>query len=173
MYLRFRRMKELRPKTVLVAVFAGCILLGSGCAPGGNLYLHRGKKPPAARISDPRTWRLSGDISNAHLAVDGNRSTAAVSALVYENMLINIDLRKVCLFNAVFIHHGLMTDGYCGRVAVLTSLDNKTFTLQCQAPGTPEVTSLLIIKPVLARYVRLEARRQGPGAWSVAEVYLQ
>jgi hypothetical protein len=166
-------MKELRLKTVLVAVLAGCVLPGSGCGPTGSLYLHRGAKPPGAAISDPRTWRLSGNIRDVRLAVDGDLSTAAVSPLIHENTSITIDLRKACLFNAVIIHHGSMTDGYCRRVAVLTSLDGRTFTPQFEAPGTPAVTSLPIIKPVLARYVRLKALRQGPGAWSVAEVYLQ
>ncbi|MCP4375894.1 MAG: discoidin domain-containing protein [bacterium] len=160
-------------RTLLAGVLAGCILLGSGCGPNPNLYLHRGKKPTGAAISDPRTWKLSGNIQNIALAVDGNRSTAAVSALVNADTSITIDLQKACLFNAVFIHHGSMTDGYCGRVAVLTSLDGRTFTPQLEVPGTPEVTSLLIMKPVLARYVRLTPLRQGPRAWSVAEVYLQ
>ncbi|MDP7288639.1 MAG: hypothetical protein QGH94_11670 [Phycisphaerae bacterium] len=166
-------MKELRSRTLLFVVLAGLALLGSGCGPSGNLYLHRADKAPAASISDPRTWHLSGSIPNVHLAVDGDRSTAAVSNLIHENTSVVIDLRKACLFNAVFVHHGSMTDGYCGRVAVLTSFDGQNFTKQFEALGTREVTSLLIIKPVLARYVMLKALRQGPGAWSVAEVYLQ
>ncbi|MDP6635586.1 MAG: discoidin domain-containing protein [Phycisphaerae bacterium] len=166
-------MKELRSRTVLFTTLAVCVFLGAGCGPAGNLYLHRGKKPPAASISDPRSWRLSGNIPDVRLAVDGDRSTAAVSPLIHENTAIVIDLRKACLFNAVFIHHGSMTDGYCGRVAVLTSFDGQNFTPQFEAPGTREVTSLIIIKPVLARYVMLKALKQGPGAWSVAEVYLQ
>ena len=170
-------MKGLCPKTVfavvLATVLAGCVLLGSGCGPTGNLYLHRGAKPPAAAISDPRTWHLSGAVRDVQLAVDGDRSTAAIGTVIDKNTSITIDLRKACLFNAVFIHHGSMTDGYCGRVAVLTSLDGRAFTPRLEAPGTPQVTSLLIIKPVLARYVRLKPLRPGPGAWSVAEVYLQ
>lgn len=165
-------MKELCLKTALAIMLAGCVLQGSGCAGGGE-YRHGGQRPAAASISDPRTWHLSGNIRNVKLAVDGDRSTAAISDLIHENSSITIDLRKACLFNAVFIHHGSMTDGFCRRVAVLTSLDGKTFTSRFEAPGTPEVTSLLIIRPVLARYVRLKALRQGPGAWSVAEVYLQ
>jgi hypothetical protein len=166
-------MKESWLKTLLASVLVGSILLGSGCGPNPNLYLHRGSKPTGAAITDPRTWRLSGNIRNVALAVDGDRSTAAVSALVNKSTAITIDLQKACLFNAVFIHHGSMTDGYCGRVAVLTSLDGRIFTPQLEVPGTPEVTSLLIMKPVLARYVRLKPIRQGPRAWSVAEVYLQ
>lgn len=165
-------MKKSCANTLLAAMLAGFVLLGSGCTGGGG-YLHNSTKPPAARISDPRTWRLSGQVPDVHLAVDGDRSTAAVSTLIRNNTAITIDLRKACLFNFVIIHHGSMTDGYCGRVAVLTSLDGRTFTPRVEAPGTREVTSLLIIKPVLARYVRLKALRQGPGAWSVAEVYLQ
>ena len=160
------------PRAFAFCVLAGLLLLGSGCGTDG-LYRHRANKPPAARISDPQTWRLSGNIPNVQLAVDGNASTAAVSNLVHDNTSLTIDLQKACLFNAVFIHHGAMADGYCGRVAVLTSLDGRNFTRRFEAPGTREVTSLLIIKPVLARYVKLKAIRQGPGAWSVAEVYLQ
>ncbi len=166
-------MKELRSKILLFAVLAGALCAAAGCSPSGNLYIHRVDKAPAASISDPRTWRLSGSIPKVHLAVDGDRSTAAVSNLIHENTSVVIDLRKACLFNAVFVHHGSMTDGYCGRVAVLTSLDGQNFVKQFEAPGTREVTSLLIIKPVLARYVMLKAIKQGPGAWSVAEVYLQ
>jgi len=165
-------MKELGSILLLFAVLASAAVF-PGCSPSGNLYLHRSEKAPAASITDPRTWRLSGNIPNAQLAVDGDRSTAAVSNLVHENTSLVIDLRKACLFNAVFIHHGSMTDGYCGRVAVLTSFDGQNFIKQFEAPGTREVTSLLIIKPVLARYVMLKALKQGPGAWSVAEVYLQ
>jgi len=149
------------------------LVLAAGCDPSSNLYLHRAEKPPGASITDPRTWTLSGDIPNVALAVDGNRSTGAVSSLINNNTAITIDLKKTCLFNAAFIHHGSIRDGYCGRVALQTSLDGQNFTLQTEAPGTREVTSLLIIKPVLARYVRLKPLRQGPGPWSVAEVYLQ
>ena len=166
-------MKELCSKILLFAVVASAAQVFCGCSPSGNLYVQLTDKPPAAAISDPRTWLLSGTIPNAKLAVDGDRSTEAVSNLIHENTSVIIDLRKACLFNAVFVHHGSMPDGYCGRVAVFTSFDGQNYTKQFEAPGTREVTSLLIIKPVPARFVKLQALKQGPGSWSVAEVYLQ
>jgi hypothetical protein len=173
LHWRLCSMKELRSKIAIAAVLAGCVLLGSGCGPPADLYGHRINMAPAASISPPPTWRLSGSIRDVGLAVDGDLSTGAVFPLINDDSSITIDLQKACLFNMVIIHHGSLTDGYCGRAAVLTSLDGKNFTPQIEVPGTRGTTSLPIIKPTLARYVKLKAIRQGPGAWSLAEIYIQ
>jgi len=166
-------MNEPQRIVTFLALMTVCLLAGSGCAPTGSLYLHRSDKPPAAALSDPRTWKLSGSLRDIRQAVDGNCSTAAVSNPIYENAAVTIDLRKACLFNALFIHHGSMPEGYCRRVAVLTSLDGRNFTPQFEAPGTRAVTSVCIIRPILARFIRIQAVKQGLKAWSVAELYVQ
>jgi len=58
-------------------------------------------------------------------------------------------------------------------VAVLTSMDGREFEYRISGPGTRRITSLLLDRPVLARYVRLQAVLPGPQPWAVAEVYLQ
>jgi len=166
-------MKERCSQTIFAIVLIGCVAFGSGCGITGNQYYHDGRRASASSISPPPSWRLSGRVPNVTLAVDNDRSTASVSSLVRSDTEITIDLQKACVFNTVHVHHGSMEDGYCARVAVLTSLDGVNFTLQQEVPGTKVVTTLMIIRPILARYVKVKALRQGPGAWSVAEIYLQ
>lgn len=144
----------------------------TGCGTG-DLYQHKSKKPPAAALSDPRTWKLSGTVQSPSLAVDGKRNTYARSTSRQPTPQITIDLGKSCLFNAVFIDHGTNEFGYCRRLAVLTSLDGENFTKCYETQGTRLITSACIITPVLARYVRLQVIQPGSQAWSVAEIYIQ
>jgi hypothetical protein len=157
---------------VYIIVPAIGALAVSGCTRTAA-YSHANKKPPAAAISDPQIWRLGGNLYNLGHAADGSTSTATVSDPAYRNATLTIDLGKPCLFNAIFIDHGPSAMGFCRRVAVLTSLDGKHFSQQHVGPGTRRVTSLCIIKPVLARYIRLQAIIPGDRAWSIGEVYIQ
>jgi len=155
------------------AVLAASGVFGGGCDGTGRLYSYSDNRPAALALTAPGTWRLQGDVYHPERAADGDRGTIAVSSLSYRNATITIDLGKACLFNAIFIDHGPSEVGFCRTVAVLTSLDGKRFTRRYEGPGTRRVTSLCIIRPTLARYIRLQAVRSGAEPWSLAEIYIQ
>jgi len=119
------------------------------------------------------TWRAEGSLRNPQLAIDGNLSTAAVSEPLYAGAFLTIDLGKPCLFNMVVLDHGSDEHGHARKVALLTSMDGKSYTRQLVASGTRRVTTLSAITLILARYVRLQAAVPGDQPWSIAEVYLQ
>ncbi len=145
-------------------------MLFVGC--GGPLY-NDGQRFMPGRISPRGQWTVtSSDLSNPSLAADGNRNTAAVSSSRYAQPALTIDLGKECLFNMVAIDHGLKETGHARTMAVLTSSDGVNFTQQATAPGLRRVTTILLVKPVLARYVKLQAVVAGSEPWSIGEVYL-
>lgn len=128
---------------------------------------------PAAAISDKKTWKAGGGIPTPASAIDGDLSTAAVSGYSYENKAIVIDLGKVCLFNTIIVEHGSDQYGFCGRVGISTSIDGKEYTHRAAMLGTRKVSIFLLVTPVLARHVRLQAVVPGNRPWSIAEVYLR
>jgi hypothetical protein len=128
---------------------------------------------PGAPITPRKTWRASGDLREPGKALDGDLSTAAVSGNPYANAYIELDLGKACLFNRVVVEHGPDEHGFPARMAVYTSLDGNSFTLQGEVPGKRRVTNALLMTPLLARYIRLQAVSPGVRPWSVAEIYLQ
>jgi len=150
-----------------------CLAAAQGGCGVSDIYSANGPKPQAAALSKRPNWRVSGDLKDPAKAVDGDVNTAALSGRIYANASLTIDLGKPCVFNMVIIDHGPNETGFCGRVAVLTSLDGTTFTHRHTAPGTRRVTIASLIAPALARYVRLQAVQEGSEPWSVAEVYLQ
>jgi hypothetical protein len=129
----------------------------------------------SSEISPRAKWIIVGTrgIEDAAKALDGDRGTAAVSGASYDKAHITIDLGKVCLFNMVVIDHGPNEYGFCGRVAVLTSLDNNAYTPRRSEPGTRRVSIVSLIKPELARYVRIRADAEGSRPWSLGEIYLE
>lgn len=158
-------------KWSIVFVFlAFCSACSAGCL--GPLY-HEGPRAPAAAISARSTWVVFGDLMGPEKAIDGNFSTAAVSEVSGNNNTITIDLGKPCLFNMVVIEHGRNEFGFSRRVALLTSMDGQDFTHRHDAPGTRGVTILCVVRPILARYVRLQVIEPGRQQWTVAEIYLQ
>lgn len=148
-------------------------MLAGGCEGTGNLYEHRSVKPPAAALSDPRIWVVTGNVLNPQHAVDGDKTTAAKSDANVGQANITIDLGKMCTFNAVFIDHGRYQHGCANTVAVSTSMDGRYFTNRHQVPGTRMVTSMLLVTPVMARYVRIRVVEPCGTPWNVAEVYIQ
>ena len=124
-------------------------------------------------ITPRSTWRASGDLREPAKAIDGYLSTAAVSGNNYTNAYIGLDLGKVCLFNRIIVDHGPDEHGYPARMAVYTSLDGQNFTLQGEFAGKRSVTNALLLTPVLARYIRLQAVAPGLKPWSVAEIAIQ
>lgn len=121
----------------------------------------------------PRSrWVAYGDLHDPGLAIDGDSYTSAVSNASYKNASLTIDLGKTCLFNMVAIDHGPDRFAFARKVAVLTSSDGKKFQPQMLVPGLRQVTTIVLIKQVLARYVRLQVVAEGDRPWSVAEVYL-
>ncbi len=150
-------------------VLAGAIAF-AGC--GGELYNEAQRFMPG-RISPREQWVVtSSDLSNPSLVADGNRNTAATSSSRYAQAELTIDFGKECLFNMVAIDHGPKENGYARRVAVLTSSDGMNFTQQATAPGLRRVSTILLVKPVLARYVKIKTVVAGSEPWSIGEVYL-
>jgi len=133
-----------------------------------------GQTPLPGSVSPPSQWSATGDLRSIAKAIDGNVGTAATASSSTRNgASITIDLGKTCIFNFVAIEHGPNPLGYARQVAVLTSSDGTTFTRRYYGPGKRKVTGLLLTKPVMARYVKLQADVPGARPWSVAEVYFQ
>jgi hypothetical protein len=118
-------------------------------------------------------WRASGDLRDPSYAIDGDLQTAAVSGNSYAGAHIEVDLGKACEFNRIIVEHGPDEFGFPHRMAVFTSLDGRNFTPLTQVYGKRRVTNVLLVAPVLARYVRLQAVVPGPHPWSVAEIGFQ
>jgi hypothetical protein len=143
--------------------------MGWGC----NDAYHDGPKLMGDdRISPRHRWKVWGDLRDAQRAVDGSIYTAAVSAPNYDGAVLNIDLGKSCLLNMVVIEHGPDEYGFPRNMAVLTSTDGKRFRRQIVVPGLRRITTAVLVKQVLTRYVRLQVTKQSSKPWSVAEVHL-
>ena len=124
------------------------------------------------RLSPRARWLASGDLRDPQNAVDGNVATAAVSRAAHQNATLTIDLGKICLFNMVVVEHGVSEFGFPRRMAVFTSTDGMKFRKQIEVPGLRKVTTAILIRQVLARYIRLQAAEPGDRPWSIAEVHL-
>jgi len=154
------------------AAVAGGLAVGSGCDPG-PIY---SPDPPALlgrKVTPKERWSASGTLSKAGAAIDGDLSTLATTGYRYAGAQLTIDLKEMCVFEAVIIDHGREQHGHARRVAVATSRDGKTFKEQYAAHGSRRVTHLLIPHAVLARYVRLKVVTPGRRPWAIAEVYVQ
>jgi hypothetical protein len=142
----------------------------SGCA---TEFSQDNPKPPASAVSSRWTWKAQGDLRDPARAIDGLLSTAAVSDADYVNAALTIDLGKPCVLNLVVIHHGPDEYGFCKRVAMATSMDGTSFIERYAGAGARHRTSLLLLTPTLARYIRLQAIVPGSQPWSVGEVFVQ
>jgi hypothetical protein len=142
----------------------------AGCVDAG--WEHDGPRAAGSAIGPRSAWRAGGDVRDAARAVDGDTGTAAMGAEPPAQNQLTIDLGKPSMFNMVVIDHGSTSGGYPRRVAVLTSMDGRTFTQRHVAPGTPRYTSLCLLTPTLARFVRLQAVAPGQKPWNITEVYL-
>lgn len=151
------------------AMFLIYVAAVGGCDPEYNSRT----KFPAAAISERVTWKASGGVRAPQSAIDDDLSTAAITSYSYANRVIIIDLGKVCVFNTVIIEHGSDEFGFCRRVGISTSIDGKEYTQQIAGPGTRRVSIFAVIRPVLGRYVRLQAIVPGNRPWSIAEVHLR
>ena len=145
------------------------VAAAGGCDPEYNSRT----KFPAAAISDRSIWKVSGGVRAPQNAIDDDLSTAAVTTHSYANRAIIIDLGKVCVFNTVIIEHGDDEFGFCRRVGISTSIDGQEYTQQAAGPGTRKVSIFALVRPVLGRYVRLQAIVPGSRPWSIAEVHLR
>ena len=146
------------------------MLLACGCV--GDIG-YTGSPPPLDNsVSPRRQWKAAGTITDPARAIDGNLGTLAL-ANPHNNAALTVDLAKACIFNMVVIDHGSNEYGFARRIAVSVSLDGKRFTRVHTGMGARRVTLLSIMKPTLARYIRLEATMSGPRPWAVAEVYFQ
>jgi len=150
---------------VALAVAGGCD--SSPVYDAGGRHVARGS------VSDREQWRASGSVGQPGNAVDGNINTAAEAAAGTSLPALTVDLGRPCLLNLVAIDHGRRGRAFAGRVEVLTSMDGTNFTRRQQVHGTRRVTTLLIVTPVLAQYIRLRATAAGPDGWSLAEIHIQ
>ena len=141
----------------------------AGCA---GSYEH-GATGLASAVTSRSEWRVSGDLREIVRAVDGQRGSAARAENGRSNTQITIDLGKTCLFNLVVVDHGPNEHGFCGRVALLTSLDGRSFTRRTVIQGTRRVTIFSLVTPTLGRHIRLQAIEAGSEPWSIGEIYVQ
>ena len=155
---------------VLAAVAAFC---SAGCDGTGE-YNSRNIFPAAA-LTPRSEWAAfsSAEVSNIEAAIDGSDGTAAETGYDYKDASVIIDLGKACMFNEVIVSHDPHEMGYAHRVAVLTSMDGKTFRKCFDGPGNRKVSYFLLVAPVLARYVKLQVVYPGAEPWSLGEIYLR
>jgi len=155
-----------------ILLLACLAVTAAGCGVG-PIYPADGPKAPAAAITHRRQWKVSGELRDPEKAADGTLYTAAIGDHLRSGAGITIDLGKPCVFNMVVVDHGRNEMGFCRRLVLLSSMDGRTFERQYAVPGTRRMTTLCLISPVLARYIRIEAVIPGDQPWSVAEVYVQ
>lgn len=156
------------------AVLLAAALLGGalgGCVE--RIYNPAPRVIHGARITSPTRWKISGTLGDLPNAIDGNVHTAAVSAANASGAQITLDLGKMCLFNMVVVDHGDQQAGCCHRTSVYTSVDGANFRPAGSAPGVRRVTTVLLMTPTHARYVRVQVDEPGDQPWSVAELYLR
>jgi len=151
-----------------ILLLVGPALFSAGCA--GDF--EHGRFAPAAAVSPFQDWKVTGNLQEPQKAADGSAATAAVARRGH-NAQITIDLGTACLFNMIAVNHGPDQFGFCRRLAVLTSLDGKAFDRRTVLPGTRHITVLLLPRPTLARYIRLQVVLRGSRPWSVAEIFVQ
>ena len=154
---------------LIIFLAIGPCLLNTAC--NGPIYI-----PDRVVFSDaltPRSrWLPSGDLRDPFNAVDNNINTAALSDVEYQNAAFTIDLGKVCQLNMIILEHGADEFGFCRKLAVSTSYDGQRFRRETVVPGLRRVTTVVLVKQVLARYVRLEAIEPGHRRWSIAEIHI-
>jgi hypothetical protein len=144
--------------------------LQAGCTdPGWDA--HQAPAPGAA-ISDRSIWRAAGEgLAEPHKAFDGDKHTAAIAPGNALNARLTIDLGKPCIFNTIIIDNG--EGSWPGQLTVSTSTDGREYTQRHVGPGTRRFTIISLIRPTLARYIRLQATSPAGGQWEIHELYLQ
>jgi hypothetical protein len=156
--------------TILAILTAPGGLLMTGCAAS---YAGPGSRNPAARIVPRRQWELSGNLAHVERAADGSVGSRAVATEADPAPTLTVDFGRPSLFNLVAIEHGGDGMGFARRVQVLTSLDGEQYTPRYSSPGARHVTTLSLITPVFARYVRVRVTEPGDRPWSVGEISFQ
>ena len=146
--------------------------LAAGCDPG-PVYDGAGTNLLGTRIPSVGQWSAAGTVSNPAQAIDGNIHTAATAANHDANSHLTIDLGKICGFNMVVIDHGREEHGFALRVEVKVSQDGRGFTTVYRGTGTRRVSTFLLDRYRLARFVRIEAAAPGAKPWSIAELHFQ
>jgi len=143
-----------------------------GCDPG-PIYTDRDRRVDIGCVPDRGMWDAYGSVENPARAIDGNINTAATGVNRDRAASLVVDLGKPGTFNMVVIDHGRNAFGFAREVEVWTSLDGKSFKPRYRAMGTRRVSTFWLRRPVLARYVRLDAVLAGNEPWSLAEIHLQ
>jgi hypothetical protein len=160
-------MKLMRNGFLALAGLAGLTL---SCVPNVNYRPTTGGYV-ANSITPKSQWRAGGNLSTPAASIDGQTSTFARADGRRDGELI-IDMGKPCLIASIVLDHGNSPNACAASVAVATSADGRTYVEQYVAPGTWRVTTLLLAKPVMTRFIRLRASG-GPEPWAIAEVFIQ
>lgn len=155
-------------KYITAALMAALML--SGCKPA---YQQKPLDFAREAITPKSRWKISGNAPKAGRAIDNNLGTAAVDQRPQSGDSLIVDFGRPCMFNMVVVEHGPNPHGYARRLELSTGTDGKRFTTQKTVYGTREVTTVLLIRPTLARYIRLKILQPGPKSWSVGEIYIQ
>ncbi len=135
-----------------------------------------GKTTLAAKITPRSKWIATGNLGDPSKAIDGKIGTITVVGDPRRPADLIIDVGKVCTFNMIVIDHGTQEMGVSRWLGIATSSTKKPddFTRDSYvAVGTRRITTVVLQRTVLARYVRLRVIRQGANPWAVAEVHLQ
>jgi hypothetical protein len=144
----------------------------SGCEPAPIYDRPRGELP-VGRVPDRAKWVVYGTVANPGYAVDGSLQTVASAANTGGNASLTINLGKAGHFHMIVVDHGRDEFGFARQVLVETSLDGREFTARHRAFGTRRVSTFLLPRPVLAKYVRLRALVPGERPWALAEIHIQ
>jgi len=164
--VRDRDLRAFSGNYITAFLVCGWVLSGCNQIYGPEEHLFRDA------ITERIEWKATGTLTDPHRAIDGDINTAATAGACYHNATLDIDLGKACLINMIAVDHGPRQFGFPRRMAVLTSDDGIRWKEQAVVPGLRRVTNVLLVKQVLARYIRLQAIIPGDRPWVVAEVYL-
>ncbi len=156
-----------RASNLLVCLVAGVSL---GCE--GSYQGAKGRLVASAVTARVR-WSVASNMRNPAAAVDGRSGTYAEAILGAGTPQMTLDLGKASLFNLIVLEHGSDGEHFPGRIELTTSLDGESFVPAAVVPGTRRVTSICLVRPVLARYLRFRLLERGPEPLRIAEFYLQ
>ena len=160
-------------KSLWAMIGPGLLALAvSGCGTG-PIYTEGNPRVMIGSVPDRRFWKAYGTVGSPAQAIDGNIHTAAVANDADSPARLLIDLGKAGTLNMIVIDHGPDQFGFAREVEVHTSLDGRRWIPRHAALGTRRVTTLLLMNPVLARYIRLDAVVPGTKPWSLAEIHMQ
>ena len=156
----------------MVVVLVPLVFAVAGCEPA-PIYDRAQGRLPVGYVPDRAKWVVYGTVANPGYAVDGSIQTVATAPDGARNASLTINLGKTSHFHMIVVDHGRSEFGFARHVLVETSSDGKHFTPRHRAFGTRRVSTFLLPRPVVAKYLRLRATVPGEKPWSLAEIHIQ